>query len=532
MDSESEEDSNPENLLGAIEDFLSSHSYKRLINKLKNVKSWNGVLENLIRCTSSKSKNHIEAVKMLIASLLKEKLVEPKKFNEILRSLLVNLESPGEMNFTAELLYDLLRNQHIAFYDLLCIVKPLFEGSTVGKNLMLDILAKMFNEIDAFGNLENPLAQTTEKNVIIIDFPGNGFVKTAEKSNGMMDSEAAKNSVLKRKNGNSAETSNALDFNELLKGKEMDSSLNMDKKNSNDQIDNKTTKVLNSLPGTSKNDLRYYEPKKTTPVSPDLDEIGAASLDFQMYYNLHEFENPLAQLLSNEAVEKIDPNTWACADCTFRNQNSWSNCEICRGTKPDHDLNNYRQLCDLENGDIVPNLEAVECPICFTECKAYEGVTLRDCLHVFCKECLNNHVKVCTDLEVKCPFANENYSCDSILQDREIRAVVSDAIYEKYLENRLKLAQPITKDSFPCKAPNCKGWWIYDPFDLTVTNVSCPVCHEFNCLMCKEIHPGLDCTQYQNLLKVNAGLRETDKLIKDMVIAGEAINCPQCQVRL
>ncbi len=94
---------------------------------------------------------------------------------------------------------------------------------------------------------------------------------------------------------------------------------------------------------------------------------------------------------------------------------------------------------------IITNLdpqELFECPVCFT--LVGQKVTLRDCLHDFCKydnglhiqiilnrtfvicnsrECLIGAVQYAEDSEVKCPFRDNNYSCDSSLQEREIKAV-------------------------------------------------------------------------------------------------------------
>lgn len=40
-----------------------------------------------------------------------------------------------------------------------------------------------------------------------------------------------------------------------------------------------------------------------------------------------------------------------------------------------------------------------------------------------CRECLGNAIKYSDSAAVKCPYRDAQYSCDSTLQDREIRAV-------------------------------------------------------------------------------------------------------------
>lgn len=42
---------------------------------------------------------------------------------------------------------------------------------------------------------------------------------------------------------------------------------------------------------------------------------------------------------------------------------------------------------------------------------------------MFCRDCLIGAVNYADDSEVKCPFRDSNYSCDSSLQEREIKAV-------------------------------------------------------------------------------------------------------------
>lgn len=46
---------------------------------------------------------------------------------------------------------------------------------------------------------------------------------------------------------------------------------------------------------------------------------------------------------------------------------------------------NFRSLKQAEEADFVTNNEKFDCPICFSEAEVGEGVTLRGCLHQFCK---------------------------------------------------------------------------------------------------------------------------------------------------
>lgn len=141
----------------------------------------------------------------------------------------------------------------------------------------------------------------------------------------------------------------------------------------------------------------------------------------------------------------------------------------------------YQELVNLDISDAVPNSQKFECTICFMDIEAKVGVCLRDCLHTFCKPCLESHIKYSDDAEVKCPFINEIYSCQSILQEREIRGLVTKEEYEKHLSRSIQQAENKIDNAFHCKTPNCKGWCI---FEDDTNSFRCPVCTIVNCITC------------------------------------------------
>lgn len=55
------------------------------------------------------------------------------------------------------------------------------------------------------------------------------------------------------------------------------------------------------------------------------------------------------------------------------------------------------------------------------------GIVLRDCLHSFCSECLAATIKHSEDIPVTCPY-NDEYVCDSMIQEREIQYVITAAV--------------------------------------------------------------------------------------------------------
>ncbi|XP_063976234.1 uncharacterized protein LOC135162067 isoform X2 [Diachasmimorpha longicaudata] len=158
----------------------------------------------------------------------------------------------------------------------------------------------------------------------------------------------------------------------------------------------------------------------------------------------------------------------------------------------------YSELIMLENCGLVSNITAIECPICLVTYEPLEGIVLRDCLHAFCRPCIADTIKYCEEAEVKCPYRDENYACESTLQEREIKALVDVGIYDLHLAKSISLAENNAgQNAFHCKTPDCPGWCIYEE---DVNNFLCPVCDKTNCLTCRVIHAGKNCVEYQNQL--------------------------------
>ncbi|XP_030635796.1 ranBP-type and C3HC4-type zinc finger-containing protein 1 [Chanos chanos] len=270
----------------------------------------------------------------------------------------------------------------------------------------------------------------------------------------------------------------------------------------------------------------------------------------------------------NDALLPNRTNTqvgWACPSCTFINKPTRPGCEICStdrpegytvpgGYRPDpvelrriqqekeavrqyHQAReaerreNYARLVQMDGQDLVPNPERIECKICYLELQPGEGVLLRECLHCFCKECLRSVIRMSEDPQVVCPYRDEAYSCYCTLQEREIRALVSAEDYERWLQRGLSVAESRCEGSYHCASPDCPGWCVYED---TVNNFLCPVCNKNNCLLCKAIHEGMDCKQYQDDLAARAindsAARRTRDLLKTLVRSGEAMHCPQCGI--
>ncbi|XP_076242156.1 uncharacterized protein LOC143184076 [Calliopsis andreniformis] len=197
-------------------------------------------------------------------------------------------------------------------------------------------------------------------------------------------------------------------------------------------------------------------------------------------------------------------------------------------------MERYEELISLENCDVIPNSEPIECPVCFVTYGPREGVILRDCLHMFCRSCIANTIRYCEEAEVKCPYRDSEYTCESTLQEREIKALVEPEVYQQHLAKSIAQAENNAgNNAFHCKTPDCPGWCIYDD---DVNNFLCPVCRANNCLTCQAIHTGKNCKQYQQELRLSKETdqesRRTAAMLEEMVDRGEALACPTCAVVL
>ncbi|XP_037087584.1 ranBP-type and C3HC4-type zinc finger-containing protein 1-like [Pollicipes pollicipes] len=206
---------------------------------------------------------------------------------------------------------------------------------------------------------------------------------------------------------------------------------------------------------------------------------------------------------------------------------------LAQSTKRRSDRQMWPKLQAAGQQDLAPNADAFDCSICFCEVPADAGVVLKECLHSFCRECLADLVKHCEAPEVKCPFVSAEYSCQSTLTEKEIRALVSADVYERHLARSLNQAEGNTANSFHCRTPSCAGWC---ELEDTVNAFCCPVCSCVNCITCRAIHEGSDCRQYQARLAEDAlhneEARKTQEYLKQMVARREAIHCPVCAVIL
>ncbi|XP_070506345.1 ranBP-type and C3HC4-type zinc finger-containing protein 1-like [Chironomus tepperi] len=182
--------------------------------------------------------------------------------------------------------------------------------------------------------------------------------------------------------------------------------------------------------------------------------------------------------------------------------------------------------------DFIPNMKPFECQVCFDQVEVGNGITLHNCLHEFCKDCLSGQIEAAEEFEVKCPL--HDMSCKEYLKEREVKALVSVEIFDKHLQKALKVAEHGNELAFHCRTPDCP---IFMEIADEVTSFQCPTCKKVNCIKCKAIHEGKTCLDYQE--EINPQMK-TDRLhsenfqsedaIKQLIATNQAMYCPKCNI--
>ena len=79
--------------------------------------------------------------------------------------------------------------------------------------------------------------------------------------------------------------------------------------------------------------------------------------------------------------------------------------------------------------------------------------------------CLAGAIEHSDAPKVKCPFKDEDYSCDMDMLEREIKALVTPAILEKHQKKSVKEAEANIKNAYHCKVTSTNVLPYLDPPD-------------------------------------------------------------------
>ena len=76
---------------------------------------------------------------------------------------------------------------------------------------------------------------------------------------------------------------------------------------------------------------------------------------------------------------------------------------------------------------------------------------------LFLRLCLAATIEHSDAPKVKCPFKDEDYSCDMEMLEREIKALVTPAVLEKHQKKSVKEAEANIQNAFHCKVKHPKA---------------------------------------------------------------------------
>lgn len=255
-----------------------------------------------------------------------------------------------------------------------------------------------------------------------------------------------------------------------------------------------------------------------TSVGPSSDDesldysfAGAPSIDAQKFgagFNV-DYSNMIEEICNlcedrvriGEGATFPDCQHSMCLDCIAKailqeqrhcpfvgaggaNCRSWIPTGLLRHVLPADEFNKYQRdrFVSLDDMDCVPNCSSFECGICFGHIEPGDGVVIRDCIHEFCVDCLQQTIKHCEDALVCCPYVDDDYACKEFLQQREVRGILGDQeAFDKYLAHCLTIAEARMPDTMHCMTKDCEGWCFLE--DVTI-DFTCPKCEAKNCLTC------------------------------------------------
>lgn len=214
------------------------------------------------------------------------------------------------------------------------------------------------------------------------------------------------------------------------------------------------------------------------------------------------------------------------------------------GNKKDsHDFSHNFETCTVSNNtsdrtlkqDPTPddvlfrNKSSTSCKFCYKSIDSRKGVILRGCSHVLCERCLVDTIMetLKTGVEVRCPMllVDINRRCETIVQEREIKHLLTVKQYKVYEKKCLEAAEGGFESSIHCLKPKCTGWVVIQGYK---DFFKCPVCSSVNCLSCKAIHQGKPCSTYQAERKQSD---DKDLSVKAKLMALDAnrkTRCPKC----
>ncbi|XP_075531757.1 uncharacterized protein LOC142564583 isoform X1 [Dermacentor variabilis] len=180
-----------------------------------------------------------------------------------------------------------------------------------------------------------------------------------------------------------------------------------------------------------------------------------------------------------------------------------------------------------------------ECELCAANYSISQMVSLLNCVHRACKECLTAYftiqIRDRNIMELLCPFCNEPDLSDEDVElnyfnnlDILLKGLVDNEVYD--------LFQQKLRDRALMKDPNfrwcsqCSSGFITYPNQIRLV---CPDCKAVTCASCRKPwqkqHEGISCEQFQQWQQNNDPESQAEGITR--YLAENGIDCPNCKFR-
>lgn len=201
--------------------------------------------------------------------------------------------------------------------------------------------------------------------------------------------------------------------------------------------------------------------------------------------------------------------------------------QVIKAKKRQSALLNYQDEDASSTSSSSSKFLEVICNICMED-KTFEMFPNNgSCGHLFCTDCISKHIdaKIKENITiVTCPEPN----CKILIKPEVCRyqSLVPKEVLDRW-DNALCESLIKGFEKFYCPFKDCSALLVDDGGEA-VTSSECPHCNRLFCAQCKvSWHSGMDCKEYQSLIK-KGEIARNDNMLMDLAKNKKWKRCPNC----